>query len=61
MVTATSRANMAYQKRQREAGKLKRVAVEFGKADMELYEFLKAQGPAATYIKNLIRKDMMQR
>lgn len=57
-MNSKTRANVAYQKRKREAGKLRRVAVDFGGADMELHDWLKAQGPAATVIKQLIRQAM---
>ena len=48
----------AYKAKQRSAGKLKTLAVEFYQHDMELYEHAKAQGNITQYVKNLIRGDM---
>ena len=48
----------AYKAQQRRVGKLKNVNIEFYSGDMALYEHAKANGPMATYIKQLIRRDM---
>lgn len=52
--SATSR----YRKKIKESGEFKRIFLEFYPPEREMYEWLKAHRPTATYIKGLIRKDM---
>ena len=55
---AQRRASRKYRKRMWDSGKIKRIAVEFGKSEIELYEWVQEHKPVATYIKQLIREDM---
>jgi len=40
--------------------KVKRITVDFSPAEAELWEHIQAQPKKQTYIKNLIRKDMLK-
>lgn len=51
-------ANKRYKRKMREEGKFKSVILEFYPSDLELYDWLQEHKPMATYIKELIRKDM---
>ena len=55
---AQRRAKEKYEKRIKEEGNMKTVCLSFYPSEMELYEFLRANKPMNTYIKNLIRNDM---
>lgn len=54
--SAKIRANMKYIK-----NNVKRIAVDFFPADMEIYEYACSQPHKATYIKDLIRADLAAR
>lgn len=53
-------ANKRYRRKLRQTGRLKFIQVEFRDSEMELFNHAKANKPTATYIKDLIRKDMMR-
>lgn len=55
---AQNEANKRYRKKMREEGKFKSIVLEFYQSDLELYDWLQEHKPMATYIKELIRKDM---
>lgn len=53
---ARSKANMKYIK-----NNVKRIAVDFFPADMEIYEYACSHPQKSTYIKDLIRADLAAR
>lgn len=53
-----SSAQLEANKRYKEKHPVKKVLIEFPESDIHLYEFLQTKEKKATYIKNLIRKDM---
>ena len=56
---AQRKANKNYRQRIMEKGIFKRILLEFYPTELDLYEWVQSQeGPKATYIKELIRKDM---
>lgn len=55
---AQKRASRKYRERKRADGGYKSILLEFYQADMDVYEHLQSKKPTATYIKELIRKDM---
>ena len=55
---AQNEANKRYRKKMREEGKFKSLVLEFYPNDLDLYDWLQEHKPMATYIKELIRKDM---
>lgn len=57
---AQRRANRKYRKRKQAEGEYKSILLEFYSSDMDVYDHLQNQKPTATYIKELIRKDMYE-
>ena len=57
---AQKRAKKKYRERKQSEGGYKSLLLEFYDAEMDLYEYLQTKKPTATYIKDLIRKDMYE-
>lgn len=55
---AQKAAKKRYKERIKAEGKYKSLLIEFYQSDMDIYEYLNTKKPTATYIKDLIRKDM---
>lgn len=51
-------AKSRYRKKAAQSGKLKVIRLEFYESELDLYEHVKENGPMATYLKQLVRKDM---
>lgn len=57
---AQKRARKNYRDREKAAGRRHTILLEFGRNDQDIYDFAKAQAPTATYIKGLIRSDLVR-
>lgn len=55
---AQKKAKKRYRERKQSEGGYKSLLLEFYSADMDIYEHLQTKKPKATYVKELIRKDM---
>lgn len=55
---AQKRANRKYRKRTMKDGTLKRIILDFYPSEHDVYDHIASHKPMATYVKDLIRKDM---
>lgn len=55
---AQRQANKRYRERLKNEGRVKSLCLTFYPGDLDVYNWLQEHKPVATYIKELIRKDM---